>query len=465
MNKVLSIYKNEKKQIKEEVFTNNYVSELRIKDLKVDENIIKKNFTNLTFIPFKQIRELNKDKINIKNSSNNLMVRKSSKSLINTITVQKLEKIYNFNYYGNKLNLKEIEKVIENFILEPKTKKPFIPKKEEMNISNFNNNNNNNLDSSSLTKIFRTYSPISPIRFLVKKNNNNNKKNILSLCIICNKYFNEKNKIIILNQCNHILCKSCFKIYFEAQIEKGENDLNCPIYKCNKEIDLELIKKNISKKYYDIFLDNIEKKKFIKQNSKITIDNILEKNEKIYEKFTKKHVAEITNDQEIYFSINKVKNQFCPYCGINKLFTIPQWSIIKCLNCLKFFCKYCFKEVDNDHFNKFNENYCRVYSMKNRTIKPNKKNNFLQSKNIYYLFFKNLGTLIIGFFLLFIGFILYFWSFFKKKKFQFIGNLIYCFFLGILFFFFFNIIIIIFILFIPYFPLFTFFMDFLLDDI
>ena len=174
-----------------------------------------------------------------------------------------------------------------------------------------------------------------------------------------------------------------------------------------------------------------------------------------------KHFFEITNDSEIYYSLNKVKNQYCPNCGIRKLFSVPQWNIIKCLNCLKWYCKFCFKEVDNDHFNKFSDKYCRVYSMKNNIIIGRKKKLY-QSRKISDLIIKIGGGLIIGYFMLFFGMIFNFFSNFKQRKYNFIfiDIIIY----GIIFIIYIIFLIIIFLLLIPYFPIVNCLMDFILDD-
>ena len=212
-----------------------------------------------------------------------------------------------------------------------------------------------------------------------------------------------------------------------------------------------------------MFLENIEKKKFIKQYSKYTIDNILDKNEKIYEKFNKKHVAEITDDEEVYYSFNKVKNQYCPFCGINKIFTIPQWSVIKCLNCLKWYCKYCFKEVDNEHFNKFNENYCRVYSLKNKPRRKIQRTNFLKSNKISILILKAYGSLFLGYLMLFFALINVFWKLFNRKN-NYIINIFLNFILAIMFIFYIILLIIVFIIFIPFYPPLNNLMDIILDN-
>lgn len=446
MNNVLSNEKNEHLNNKQ-ILTNNYMSSHRLKNEK-EENNVKKTFTNLSILPFNfpKIKVLNNDNCPFKDSENSFIIRKNSKSTINSIVVQRHKKIYNFNY-PEKLNLKRIEKVIEDFISISKKKKDKKFKK------NFQNYNNYNIDLSSQDKIFHTYSPISPLRFLVKKNNSNKD------CIICNNSFYKNDKLIYLDKCKHILCKYCFKAYFESQIEKGEIKLNCPLFKCNKKINLNIIKDNISKKSYDIYLQNWEK---LEKTKNVIKENIIDNNEKIYEKFSKKHVAEITNDEEIYFSLNKIKNQFCPNCGTKKLFTVPQWSIIKCLNCLKWYCKYCFKEVDNSHFNKFSEKYCRVYSMKNNIIIPGKKN-FFQSNKILFLLIRIYASFFIGFLMLFIASFFIFIKLFKKKINGFLFSSIYILFLGTFFFFYTILLIIFFIIILPYYPFINYFMDFILD--
>ena len=451
MNNVLSNDKNEN-NFNKQILSNNFMSEHRLKNGK-EEHKIKKTFTNLSSIPcnLQKIIYLNKEKFPFKNMTNSLIIKKDSISTYNSITIQKNEKIYHFNYH-HKI-FKNIGKIFDDIITTSKEKNNEILDLEN-NINNISNTNI--IDLSSKSRIFRTYIPISPLKFLVKRNYDNYN------CIICNNYFYSIEKIVVLNKCHHKLCKYCFRTYFESEIEKGENYLYCPLYKCSMEVNIELIKQNISKNYYDLFLQNIEKKKFIEQNSKIKIgDNILNNKELIYHKF-QKHFFEITNDSEVYYSLNKIKYQYCPNCGIKKLFTVPQWNIIKCLNCLKWYCKFCFKEVDNDHFNKFSDKYCRVYSMKNNTI-IGKKNRYNKPKKISDLIIKIGGGLIIGYFMLFIALIINFFPNFKKRKyyFIFIDTII----LGVFFIIYIIFIIIIFLLLIPYFPFVNCLMDFILDDL
>ena len=450
MNNVLTIHKNDNYKNKQ-LFTNNYMSENRL-NIQNNEKDVKKTYTNLSFIPlnFMKMKFINEENLYMKEASNSLIIRKDTKSSVNSVVLQKFKKIYSFNYYSHKLNIKELKNVIKNYIPCPK-----IYKKRKKDNSNYN------LDLSSKAKIFHTYSPISPIKFLVKKNKNT--LNINYYCILCNNFFYFKDKIIILDRCKHIICKNCFKIFYENEIEKGNNILKCPLYKCGKEIDIQLIKKYIQSNYFDMFLENIEKKKFIKQYTKYTIDNILDKNEKIYEKFNKKHVAEITDDEEVYYSFNKVKNQYCPFCGINKIFTIPQWSVIKCLNCLKWYCKYCFKEVDNEHFNKFNENYCRVYSLKNKPRRKIQRTNFLKSNKISILILKAYGSLFLGYLMLFFALINVFWKLFNRKN-NYIINIFLNFILAIMFIFYIILLIIVFIIFIPFYPPLNNLMDIILDN-
>ncbi len=451
MNNVLTIHKIDNFKNKQ-LFTNNYMSENRL-NIQSNEKEYKKTTTNLSLIPlnFTKMRFINEENVYIKDASNNLIIRKDTKSSINSVVLKKFKKIYNFNYYSHKLNLKELEKVIKNYITYPK-----IYKKISKDNSNYN------LDLSSKSRSFHTYSPISPLKFIVKKNKNDISNNYY--CILCNNCFYFKDKIIILNNCKHIICKNCFKLFFENQIEKGENMLNCPLYKCNKEIDIQLLKNNIQNNYFDLYLENIDKKKFIKQNTKYTIGNIFNKNEKIYERFNKKHVAEITNDEEIYYSFNKVKSQFCPFCGVNKIFNIPQWSVIKCLNCLKWYCKYCFKEVDNEHFNKFNENYCRVYSLKNRPRRKIQRKNFLKSNKLSILIIKTYGSVILGYIMFFLALINIYWKLFNRKNNKYIIKFLFNFVLAIMFIFYIIVLIIIFIIFIPFYPLLNDLMDIILDN-
>ena len=133
MNNVLTIHKNDNYKNKQ-LFTNNYMSENRL-NIQNNEKDVKKTYTNLSFIPlnFMKMKFINEEKLYMKEASNSLIIRKDTKSSVNSVVLQKFKKIYSFNYYSHKLNIKELKKVIKNYIPCPK-----IYKKRIKDYSNYN---------------------------------------------------------------------------------------------------------------------------------------------------------------------------------------------------------------------------------------------------------------------------------------------------------------------------------------
>ena len=99
MNNVLSNEKNEHLNNKQ-ILTNNYMSSHRLKNEK-EENNVKKTFTNLSILPFNfpKIKVLNNDNCPFKDSENSFIIRKNSKSTINSIVVQRHKKIYSIKLF------------------------------------------------------------------------------------------------------------------------------------------------------------------------------------------------------------------------------------------------------------------------------------------------------------------------------------------------------------------------------
>ena len=132
MNNVLTIHKNDNYKNKQ-LFTNNYMSENRL-NIQNNEKDVKKTYTNLSFIPlnFMKMKFINEEKLYMKEASNSLIIRKDTKSSVNSVVLQKFKKIYSFNYYSHKLNIKELKNVIKNYIPYPK-----IYKKRKKDNSNY----------------------------------------------------------------------------------------------------------------------------------------------------------------------------------------------------------------------------------------------------------------------------------------------------------------------------------------
>ena len=392
--------------------------------------------------------DCNNNKLQLNNIDNlcfsNLFFHKS-KNLKTIVTLKINNNLIDLKYSNEKLKIKNMK----SFMTEINS---IFLKKFLLKI----NNNNNSLNITENSNSFSNYSykSLNFYHSLFNFDNNNNNFNYNNqidtyfTCDICDK-INIKNKIVIL-PCEHKICKLCFKYYFENKIKKKEFiNANCPFYFCNKEFSNDILKENINIYLYTFFL---------KYNDKYNIDNnnngklndiengIVIKNKKeINDNLFKKNV-QIFSDKDNLIPLNqKIKKEYCSYCFNKSIFEIPFSNYLKCLNCLKIFCKYCYKEIKKDHYEKFSENYCRMYSIKNKFIlKPNKK---INNEIIKYLI--NFGLSIINYFLIFIGINLYIKYIFKKYK------LLY--YLYLLFFEIY--LIIFFILILPYFPIINLIID------
>ena len=173
------------------------------------------------------------------------------------------------------------------------------------------------------------------------------------ICFICDLYTN-KDRLIHLDYCEHLICVTCFKSYYERQIDLGEKEFFCPFYKCHAKVILNIFKKKyLSSIYWDKIDHQIQNNKIIAYSERV---------KESVAKYNKKHVMDIIEGDSNYISYNLVKDQFCPNCSLPTLFGLLSWKYVKCLNCLRGYCKYCFKEIDNDHFDRYGVNYCKLFS-------------------------------------------------------------------------------------------------------
>ncbi len=360
------------------------------------------------------------------------------KNLKTIVSFKINNELINLNYSDEKLNIKNIKK----FMTEINS---IFLKKLLSKINNYNNSLNITENSNSFSNYSYKNISFNPLKIL---NNNyiNNNNNIIDICFICNicEKYNMKNKIIIL-PCEHKICNLCFKYYFENKIKKKEFvKANCPFCFCNKEFNIEILKENINIYLYSFFLKNNEKNNNNNDNlnqieNGIVIKNNKEKNNNEINDLIKKNVQIISYKNNLIPLNKKIKKEYCSYCFNKSIFEIPFSNYLKCLNCLKIFCKYCYKEINNNHFEKFSDNYCRMYSFKNKIyIKKNKK---INNQIIIYLF--NFGLSINNYFLIFIGVNLYIKYMFKNFKVLYYLYLI-CYQIYLIIFF---------ILILPYFPI------------
>lgn len=216
---------------------------------------------------------------------------------------------------------------------------------------------------------------------------------------------------------------SCNNVYFYGKENYINNDnyidysknysinnehFYCPVYKCCNYVPIKYIKEIISKesylKYQKQYFNIIEKysinKKTINSNNNINMNNnefnsnrllininqpnlvktyedknniinspILKKqiskdeDKQIKRKAIKiiksKHIIEVTNKNLLKNYYDK-KQIFCNLCKYPSLFVNKKLDSIKCLNCFCKICTYCYKQLNNDHFNPIKTSHCKV---------------------------------------------------------------------------------------------------------
>ena len=269
------------------------------------------------------------------------------------------------------------------------------------------------------------------------------------ICFICEKY-NQKSQNYSTGKCMHFFCRRCGKYYYEEKIEDGINKFKCPLFSCKCEMSIEIVKKLVSEKHYNIICNNNKnnnKNKFRNWNY-INSENV-ELNNHIH-LYSQTHVIDI-NSNEHFYMYNKAKSNICPKCNQNALFIKGGNNFFKCLNCFYTMCKFCLKTFDNLHFDISYPNHCKVYFR--RKDGKNNKN------NCFFSFIIQLLMIIVSYIFLFIGLFFYIFNFFQmcftcsSKKYVYNCFLYYIiFFLSVIFLFIFSPLL---ILFIPYFPIFN----------
>ena len=267
-------------------------------------------------------------------------------------------------------------------------------------------------------------------RLIINNNETNNINNITKqyshqICNICD-LLKPSNKFIELENCNHSFCYNCGKNYYENLIEMGDLNLKCPFYKCSEEIiNKEFLRNIISSQHYQRLIYG----KCIDNNNKIilkgkttmssinkgsikksTLNSTLGKGitkielNSILQRFSKKNVLYVTNNEEEYIIYSMYRDTVCPYCTLPCLFGKTLSNHLKCLNCLKRICKFCFRKVDTDHFNIYNHKCCKNYRLflyKNKKNFKFNKNIFVKCEKFCFIIISYLLKLIVMYVLLF----------------------------------------------------------------
>ena len=263
-------------------------------------------------------------------------------------------------------------------------------------------------------------------RFRIYHTNSFNEDNLIEEtlmgCLICDRTYPLYK--LYSSQCNkHYICRRCFKNYYEEKIEQGEKILKCPVYKCEKNINLNktILQKILSSNHIDLLYNNNNnlKESEIGKTVKNKKNNInepslsLQKKFNLYnqysetmKKYMNKHVIDINSNQNFYM-YNKAKVQFCPKCFEQTLFSKTGTYFVKCLNCFHRICKYCMKEFNEFHMDMNYEEHCKVYFRRDEKIEEEEKNFF--SPFLIELFF-----VISAFLFLIFGSFMFFFNLGKK---------------------------------------------------
>lgn len=223
-----------------------------------------------------------------------------------------------------------------------------------------------------------------------KLNNNNvKKKEEYNTCFLCERTYL---KILLYSsKCKtHFFCRDCLNLYFKGLINKKIFNVECPVFTCNHEFNLDVLKNIIDLKSY-------------KEISNITPNNKNKKEKITNEAKKKKHIEFSTksiftiNSSDEFLEVLKNKKYFCPKCHMNVAFYKTNSHFYKCLKCNYKICKYCFKEYTSTHLISNEIDYCKVYG---RFFNQPKNNNFkLFFKHILFVFAMFIICLFSSFFL------------------------------------------------------------------
>ncbi len=257
-------------------------------------------------------------------------------------------------------------------------------------------------------------------KLIIAKSNEDNKgldsvrnySNLLNECFICEISLTADEIFGSLN-CDHYFCFFCGKIFFENKIEQNDFFFKCLRYKCDKLIHLRIVKRCISEQHYkslikkvllynkedsDTLINNYINNQYPISNQEIDIneeDKINKLNLVLMRNNNSEKISTLINEGKInylkekedklklikkdigkkysfpyliefhslnsFFELNKNKLIYCGHCNEPALFDRYGKHITKCLNCLLIKCKYCLKEIDENHFKLSGFNYCKVF--------------------------------------------------------------------------------------------------------
>ena len=354
-------------------------------DLINSEEIIKKDINKNIISPQTIMNPKKiKNRLNmVDDKSNNkyLEEKSSERNVLGDYSQNSFKKLnLELNKINNRALINDQNTIIENNEYE-KENTIYFNKEKAKNINNKNNILELKLSDEKKDKYEINKNPINNIvynkSFTHRIKSLKKEEEKIYKCLFCEKI--SSNELYnSLFTCPHFFCKECGKNFFEEIINisiklKDKNiKIKCPLVKCKNDISLALLKMILSEKFYNYLYEYISKNRDInkieKNNEKIQIYNL--KTEDIPEKidnqnkkeeiiYNKDNIINITNrDKFIYY----VKKTFilCNNCRQYSLYGNIKGSYDLCLNCLNKYCKFCHKLFENRHFERTNNNHCRV---------------------------------------------------------------------------------------------------------
>lgn len=188
-----------------------------------------------------------KDRIIVKSSNH-----RTNKNIVNNL----------LSIFDNNLHFDVSEKQIMNLLQNTKQTKDISPGDVKQDVYIAWNSTSKSIVSQYLPCFFTENIPSLPQKFMGKT------QNVEKKCSRCNKDVSCDN-FIVLNNCNHVVCKECLETYFTAGPELGEGrvDANCVVPNCSEKIllnDLEIIDDKI---LYRILTNNTIE--FIEEHSEL----------------------------------------------------------------------------------------------------------------------------------------------------------------------------------------------------
>ncbi len=411
-------------------------------------------------------------------SSSNILIELGGKTLIFSLCSDKLENVSNpswdFNKFKRTILFLYSQKDLNDSNLTNSNKDSFIQlvntvdDESDKNKKKFYQNNKTTIIKSNLilssekerNKTYNQKNEFNLIKITNKIQNNiekekkieiNNdlnkiKKPILPIQNICNicDLLKPLNKLITLSNCNHSLCYNCAKSYYEDLIEMGDFNLKCPYYQCGKKLSsVNFLKNIISKIHYERLTgenndQTNNKNRNLQLGGKKTISSYNKLTKKsstlntmdgkkvsrtelnlILQKYSKNNVLSITKNDDEYLLYTMYRECFCPCCNLPCLFGKTLSNHLKCLNCFKSICKFCFKIVDTDHFNTLSQKCCknyRIFLWKNKNSHKFNHKRFNGTWENFGLYFVSYIMFVIFLFVLLFNFIDFIIPYRQKKK-------------------------------------------------